>query len=165
MLCGVVLLIIAAFGAMLYYGAMLLGLYKDPLMAHFRIYGEERRMYPLPRFVLAAGLSLSLLGFQTGSVLTGTMMVVGALIILGISLVIARSQVLRSSLPRWYQHLLSITTRQERRAIAYAWVRLPLRTRLRLNGDRYAFRTFVDEVRLTVIYGARDPDDPWEQWQ
>ena len=80
------------------------------------------------------------------------------------SVMACRSDVLRAALPLWYSRLISETDRWERRAIAWAWARLPYRTRMRLNGDRYAFRIFIDEVRLTVIYGARPQDDPWVYW-
>ncbi len=164
-LCMAWLLWMAAFGAMLYYGAILLGLYKDPMMAHFRQYGEERRIYPLSRFIF----SLSGVLFMTGLMLPGStieaLLLILSLIGIVASFGISRTPHVQAALPRWYQDLLDITTREERRAIAYAWARLPLRTRLRLNGDSYAFQVFVDEVRLTVIYGARDPDDPWATWQ
>jgi hypothetical protein len=37
--------------------------------------------------------------------------------------------------------------------------------RWRLNSDQKAFGTWADTVRMTVTYGARDPDDPWVTWQ
>jgi hypothetical protein len=152
-------------GAVLYYWAILGGLYKDAMMGNFRRYGEERRMYPLERFLVALGaLFLFLAVWIPGALVTS---VLAALCIFAISsaYMVSRVDSLRGSLPRWYFSLLQETTRQERRAIAYAWLRLPFRTRLRLNGDSYAFRVFIDEIRLTVIYGARDPDDPWVAWQ
>jgi hypothetical protein len=163
--CVTWLLGIGLFGTVFYYGAILLGVYKDSLMALFRIYGEERRIYPLARFLLTLGLlSLILIPLIPGR-MTGSVFVTFAVLILSLAFAATRVTRLRDTLPRWYHALLQVTTRQERRAIAYAWMRLPLRTRLRLNGDNHAFQIFVDEVRLTVIYGARDPDDPWEQWQ
>jgi hypothetical protein len=67
-------------------------------------------------------------------------------------------------LPRWYFDLLRRATRQERRHIAYAWLRIPHKMRWRLNGDQASFHVWADTVRITVFYGARDPDDPWELW-
>ncbi len=153
------------FGAVFYYGAILLGIYKGSLMALFRRYGEEPRIHTLARFLLALGLLLLVLIPLFGRGMSGTVFTTLGLLALGSSFAATQLPSLRDSLPRWYYSLLQVTTRQERRAIAYAWMRLPLRTRLRLHGDNYAFQIFVDEIRLTVIYGARDPDDPWETWQ
>lgn len=156
---------IGLFGAVFYYGAILLGIYKGSLMALFRQYGEEPPVNVLARFLLALGLLLFVLIPLVGGRTTSTVFSTLGLLILATSFAATRVPVLRDTLPRWYYSLLQLTNRQERRAIAYAWMRLPLRTRLRLNGDNYAFQIFVDEIRLTVIYGARDPDDPWETWQ
>ncbi|MBN2471304.1 MAG: hypothetical protein JXN59_11310 [Anaerolineae bacterium] len=156
---------IGLFGAVFYYGAILLGIYKDSLMALFRRYGEEPPVNALARFLLALGLLLLVLVPLMGGGMTGTVLTTAAFLCLAASFAATRISLLRDTLPRWYYSLLQVTNRQERRAIAYAWMRLPLRTRLRLNGDNYAFHIFVDEIRLTVVYGARDPDDPWGMWQ
>jgi len=164
MTCSIWLIGLGLLIAVFYYGAILLGFYKDSMMAHFRHYGEERRVYPLARFLMALGLLCLLLApLLPGSI--GVAFTALALIIVVSSYAITRVEALQASLPRWYYRLLGELTREERRAIAYAWLRLPLKTRLRLNGDDHAFWIFIDEVRLTVIYGARDPDDPWAAWQ
>ncbi len=150
--------------AVLYYTAILIGLYKDSLMADFRHYGDERRSYPLPRFFWSLALVLVLVTPYIPYSWLGVSVFLMALLAASAGYIVHRVPLLREALPHWYYRLMQETTRQERRAIAYAWLRLPFRTRLRLNGDRYAFRIFVDEVRLTVIYGARDPDDPWAIW-
>jgi hypothetical protein len=165
MACGIWLLVVVLLGATLYYGAILLGLYKDSLMSHFRRYGEENRIYPLPRFVMSLGALVTVLAPMVGGSITSAVLITLGLLVIVASSLISRIPMLQAVLPGWYYNLLKITTREDRRAIAYAWMRLPLRTRLRLNGDSYAFQVFVDEVRMTVIYGARDPDDPWAAWQ
>lgn len=165
MTCSIWLIGLGLLVAVFYYGAILLGFYKDSMMAHFREYGEERRVYPLARFLLALGLFCLVLSPLLPGGMTGLIFTALALIIIVSSYAVTRVEPLQASLPRWYYRLLRELTREERRAIAYAWLRLPLRTRLRLNGDDHAFWIFIDEVRLTVIYGARDPDDPWAAWQ
>ena len=90
--------------------------------------------------------------------------VVFAFMAFGASLLARQKPVIRESLPRWYFELLRTTTRQERRTLGYAWLRIPWRLRWRLNGDQVAFGVWVDMVRLTVIYGAHDPNNPWELW-
>jgi hypothetical protein len=135
------------------------------MMANFREYGEEHKVYPLVRLALALGAFCLLLAFLlTGVVLRTSASALAVFSFVG-AYAISRVDWLRTIMPRWYFSMLHESNRQERRAIAYAWLRLPFRTRLRLNGDGYAFRVFVDEIRLTVIYGARDPDDPWAAWQ
>lgn len=150
-------------GIAIYYGAILAGWYKDTMMAHFRIYGEERRTYPLPRFLRALGAA-TFLGALPFPLYFNFSLVVLAMMLLALAWIISKSEYLRSYFPLWYSRLLKETDREERRLIAYAWLRLPFKTRLRLNGDSYAFRIFIDELRLTLIYGARAPDDPWRFW-
>lgn len=158
-----------------YYGAIISGIYKQPLMTHFLRYGEERRTHPLLRFLVATGgwcmtCSAGLGAFDkisTISTLSGLSLsftVLGVMSFCGAFLVNQRPE-LRESLPMWYAQLLHESTREERRLIAYAWIRLPRRLRWRLNGDQASFRVWVDLVRLTMIYGARSRDDPWKVWQ
>ncbi len=157
--------VLALGGAAVYYGAMISGLYKDPIMARFRRYGTERLLYPFPRFLRVLGGLGLLLAPLIPAPWTAVVFGLLAVLLIIASFFVEDMPYLRAILPRWYASLLAETTREERRAIAYAWLRLPFKTRMRLNGDQYAFRIFVDEVRLTIIYGARDPDDPWAMWQ
>lgn len=158
------LLLLGLVIALFYHGAVLAGWIKDMLLRDFRHYGLERRSYPLPRFIMLTAVVLlmsapilSNLWMAAAGVLVAVLLFAGAYFV--------RRSPLRDFLPRWYRWLFAETTRQERREIAAAWFRLPFKTRMRLNGDNHAFRIFVDEVRLTMIYGARDPDDPWAVWQ
>jgi hypothetical protein len=147
-----------------YQVAILTGLYKDSLMADFRHYGEERKSYPLPRFLWLLAALCFLLSLYVQVFWLSTTMIALALVIALAAYTVTRMPRIREALPLWYDRLMLEATRQERRAIAYAWLRLSRRTRMRLNGDGYAFQVFTDEIRLTVIYGARDPDDPWAIW-
>lgn len=160
--------------ASLYYAAIISGLYKDPLMARFRVYGEERRPYPACRFLEAFGIWCIVMGLLVRELTARTTLFqssfaslsffVLAFMTLGSSVVVRRKPFLRESLPRWYFTLLRDATRQERRFIGYAWLRIPRKMRWRLNGDQAAFHVWADMVRITVVYGARDPDDPWVLW-
>lgn len=160
--------------ATFYYGAVVSGLYKDPLMARFRRYGENEPPSPLVRFLNAAGgccLALALLMPVLAAphsyvyrVFGPLVFVVLALIAFGGGALVGKQPALRHALPRWYFELLRTASRQERRQIAYAWLRLPRRLRWRLNGDQASFRVWADMVRLTVIYGAYDPNSPWDIW-
>jgi hypothetical protein len=161
-------------GLMGYYIAVLGGWYKDPLMRHFRSYGAERRASPLPRLLIVFGwwclLATSMLDSlvranQFETLAPGRVILLGLMVMAwAAALVIRRRPALREALPRWYADLLRDATRQERRFIGYAWLRIPDGMRWRLNSDSAAFQTWADTVRITVTYGARDPDDPWAKW-
>ncbi len=161
-------------GLTLYHGALISGFYKDPLLARFRRYGEERRPAPALSFLVVLGMWCMLMAIIARSltqrflVLQGNLLplvffVLAAMAFSG-AITVARVEALRVMLPRWYFDLLLTASREERRLIAYAWLRLPRKMRWHLNGDQAAFRVWADMVRLTIIYGARDPDDPWAQW-
>ncbi len=167
-------MIVAPLSQSLYYGAIISGLWKDPLMAHFRDYGAEHRVYPLCRFLEWTGLAAISGGLFSGDALAPysyigatfaplAFFVVAILAFIG-DFIVRRHPDLREALPRWYFELLRNATRQERRFIGFAWLRIPRRMRWRLNGDQAAFRTWADTVRITVIYGAYDPNNPWTMW-
>jgi hypothetical protein len=169
------LLLIAAGAATIYYAAVTSGLYKDPLLGQFRRYGDEMRVYPLCRFLYAFGamaLSLALLVSAMWSsqsylrrMFPPVFFVTLMLIAWGSSIIIYRRPEWREALPRWYFFLLRYANRQERRQLGYAWLRIPRKMRLRLNGDQKAFSVWVELMRLTVIYGAFDPNSPWHVWE
>lgn len=163
-------LTLVASGALIYYGAVISGLYKDPLMAHFRMYGPERRYFPFCRFLdvlgtwsLMVSSMLDALPLRSRAqwVYAPAIFLAFALMAFAGTLVARQKPFLRELLPGWYFDLLHTATRQERRHIAYAWLRIPGKMRWRLNGDQASFRVWADMVRITVFYGARDPDDPW----
>jgi hypothetical protein len=176
-MCGKILLwllFLAASALTLYRGAILSGVFKDPLMGHFRIYGPARPAYPLNQFLLTGAAASFLLGVLLtslsvpGSYYQGLYPPLVFFVLAGMALVawliVRRHPVWRVMLPRWYSHLLRVSTRQERRLIGFAWLKIPRKMRWRLNGDQAAFQSWVDTVRITIIYGAYDPENPWKTW-
>ena len=161
-------------GALVYYGALVFGIYKNPLMARFRLYGEERPFYPLCRFLDILGLwslmisslldSITAIHRATTNLYAPVIFLALSFMAFGFSLLARHYPIIGLALPLWYSELLHHTTRQERRQIAFAWLRIPAKMRWRLNADQTSFRVWVELVRLTVFYGARDPDDPWAIW-
>ncbi|NLF75291.1 MAG: hypothetical protein GX573_06300 [Chloroflexi bacterium] len=157
-----------------YYAAVASGLYRDPLMWQLQQYGEERRPCLACRLFLAAAVFALSLGMVLGALATANPVVqrifppdiltVLAIVLFVGSFIAWRTPALRESLPRWYVYLLRTTSRQERRQIAYAWQRIPRRLRWRLSGDQSSFVVWSELVRLTVIYGAFDPNSPWDVW-
>jgi hypothetical protein len=170
---AVAFLTVVATGVLIYYSAVVSGLYKDSLLARFRVYGKEQRHYPLCRFLGVLGWWSLMMASMVDALTVRTrdanasapavFLMTGLLALTG-SLVARQKPALRESLPRWYFTLLRTADRNERRRIAFAWLRIPRRMRWRLNGDQKAFGTWTDTVRITVTYGARDPDDPWATW-
>jgi uncharacterized membrane protein len=168
------MLLVACGGATFYYGAIVSGLYKNSMMAHLRKYGEERLAYPICRFLNVLGICCLALALTiptlfdptsyTYRLLPPVMFVVLAFLSFGSSLAANQNTTVRQALPLWYHDLLLSTSRQERRHIAFAWLRIPHQLRWRLNADQKAFRAWAELVRLTVIYGAFDPDSPWDLW-
>lgn len=158
--------------------AIAAGLYKDPLMAHFRRYGpeeDERRFTPLVTLLALAGGwcisgtivlgALSRYGALVGTNSPKTILIVLAFMGFGSALLVNRQPFLRESLPVWYYELLHSATREERRFIAFAWLRIPRKMRWRLSGDQHAFNVWADMVRIAFIYGAYDPNSTWDRWQ
>jgi hypothetical protein len=168
------LLALIASAATLYYGAIVGGWYKNPLMGRFRRYGREERPSPLGRFFDLLGLSGLLFTLMTDSLrqssaLASAEYLPAVLLVFTVaawsgSVAVRANADLSTSLPRWYFDLVRTASRQERRFIGWAWLRIPTRMRWRLNGDQASFQVWADMVRITVIYGARDPDDPWGKW-
>ncbi len=168
------LLLFVAGMATVYYAAITSGLYKDPLLAQFRRYGDEQRVYPVCRFLYAFGAAAFLTALLIPTLWSSQSYLrrmfppmfffTMSLIAWGGSYVIHRRPAWREALPRWYFFLLRYASRQERRQLGFAWLRLPRKMRLRLNGDQKAFDVWVELLRLTVIYGAFDPTSPWHVW-
>ncbi len=171
---GIVALFMTSGAATVYYGAITGGLYKDSLLETFRQYGEESRSYPLVNLLVmgaawcfTSGMLLSAITTSSSffaRLLPGTIFTLLALALFGAAIFIYQQPDLRTALPSWYARLLREGSRQERRHIAWAWLRLPRLMRLRLSGDQKAFEVWAELVRLTVIYGAYDPKSPWHRW-
>lgn len=131
------------------------GLYKDPVLASFEIYGEEKIYSPLLWLfiwgVLTAYLSLFLfldapIVFTLGLV---TSLPLSMLRGYAEELVDARAKFFRR-FPKWYHTLAARTSREERRRIAYLWLRLPARTRSLYNARHERFDQWVDLVLMTI---------------
>lgn len=132
-----------------------IGAIKDPILQSFEVFGEERPYSPSLWLVIwtATTLYLSLfLYFHPGMVL-----LFGAIVGMVISAFQApmyrfrmRHQVLFGTFPEWYHALVQRTDREERRRIAYLWLRLPMRTRWLYNARTEFFWQWVDQVLVTI---------------
>lgn len=140
-------------------GLVLLGMYKDPLLASFETYGDESFSSPLFSMIIgtASLLYLSLYWYFPPSLIFG----MGLVIIIPLaSLYSVMTDLLKkykhifNKYPRWLYELLQMTDREERRRIAYMWLFLPPSTRMIYNANNYLFRQWVEQVLLTVASSA-----------
>jgi len=139
---------------------ILTGLYKSPLLTLFEKYGdEENYFFPLPRLLFWTGTLMfsgadvfNEMAFYVPSVVP----IVGFLfMILGYGAVTLPPHLQQSldaypPFPLWYHRLREHTSREERRRIAYIWLRLPARTRLLLNSNDRAFFHWTDLIILAT---------------
>ena len=132
------------------------GMYKDPVLAKFEHFGEDEPVFsPILNIAVWGSALLYLLLFLYFP--SGMLFVLG--IMIGVTFASARFEILEfvrkrqnptRMFPDWYADLSQRTTREERRRIAYMWLRLPPRTRLIYNTSTPYFMHWVDQVLITI---------------
>jgi hypothetical protein len=136
------------------------GLLKDPILRGFEKYGDlESVYYPLPALLLWSGLLLFSLAPIAAPALGSTVpLALPGLLLLAAAVwsrlhpELARQHPgLLMRYPRWYADLRERTTRYERRRLAYLWLTLPWRLRLRYNGSDSAFNHWADFVIMATM--------------
>lgn len=134
---------------------IVLGTYKDPLLASFETYGEEYTVKPIIMFAvwIAVLLYVSLFWYLHSELVfaVGFMVV----ILLGafhnsLSNLVDKYKDFFCRFPKWYYELIEMTDREERRRIAYMWLHLPPPTRMIYNVNHASFIQWVEQVLLTV---------------
>jgi hypothetical protein len=138
---------------------ILLGWWKAPVLKSLEPYAPVESLFdPLPLLLFWVGM-LILNGGLFVSIwfdLRTPLFLIGALLIYLAYFVYQRSEKMVRSLrilhyPRWYDELRTRTTREERRRIAYMWLRLPDGTRAAFNTNHAAFNQWVDLVILATV--------------
>jgi len=134
---------------------IVVGTYKDPVLASFENYGEEKifsPIYSLTVWAIAFVYISLFIYFQAGM-----MFAIGLLILVPIASfreyfedALYKYHTQFRMLPRWYFELVQRTDREERRRIAYLWLRLPLQTRMIYNARSEYFHQWVDLVLLSI---------------
>lgn len=140
---------------------VMIGMHKGPLLALFEKYGdEENHFYPVPRLMLWLGVFLVSAQIAFSGIVPVPFIVrhVGAALL---AIVYMSSHFLPDSvrkywqeyppLPTWYHELRERTGRDERRRIAYMWLRMPLRTRLLFNSNHHAFSQWADLIIMGTV--------------
>lgn len=131
------------------------GLYKQPILERFENYGDERIFSPLLG-VIFWGVAFM---FYFLIVIMRFDILILLLLILSLPFVIFHERIIHMvrdypqvfmMYPRWYRSLIDHTSREERRRIAYLWLRLPYRTRLLYNTRDEYFQHWVDLVLMTI---------------
>lgn len=137
------------------YTLVLFGTYKDPILASFECYGEEKIFSPPIALLLwaSAFIYVCLYWYFNPSFVFGIGLLVGIPIgaAHGILIEILRKHKDRlQQYPRWSYDLIQMTDREERRRIAYLWLSLPASTRMIYNTNNHHFHQWVEQVLLTV---------------
>jgi len=137
---------------------IVLGWYKDPILRQFEQYGEEELMHsPL----LALLMWAALLFVFALVMFFGMMYLLLPVFVLSIPIVylypslkgwVRQHPQIFMAYPRWYGHLVRMTEREERRRLAYLWLRLPLRTRVVYNASDEYFAQWRDLVLMTMAH-------------
>lgn len=135
---------------------IVIGVHKDPILRSFEKYGEESRYSPFIVMIIWASLFIAyhMVIFLPSPGLFFMVLVVSAVLVnamfINPSSFFARLRPLFDRFPRWYVELSRRTTREERRRIAYLWLRLPIRTRVLYNTHDFYFFKWADLVLLSI---------------
>ncbi len=136
------------------------GIHKGPLLNLFEKYGDaEDNFYITPRALFWSGvLTFSLRGVFSGLIyipsrweILGALLAASGYFYTRLSPEVKNIRLSLPALPFWYNELRERTTREERRRLAYMWLRLPLRTRLLYNTHDRAFFVWADLVIMATL--------------
>lgn len=135
---------------------IVIGMYKGPLLRQFERYGEQAKYSPMLNFLISLFIFTVVLIVLLAQ---STLLFFWILILLVPSIHLyryLRQQVWRFprimfAYPQWCNELVNRATREERRRVAYMWLRLPYRTRLTYNASDQRFYQWVDQVLVTII--------------
>jgi hypothetical protein len=134
---------------------VVIGIYKDPILHSFEKYGVETVYSPLIMLVVwsVACFLVTLFFYLPPS----NVLLVGILLLIPLAWLrrmyeraLDRNSLLFRRLPGWYYDLAQRTNREERRRIAYLWLRLPVQTRMIYNARTEYFRQWVDLVLMSI---------------
>lgn len=134
---------------------IVVGIYKDPVLASFEDYGTERIFSPtFSLFAWGCAFAYFMLYWFISA---GAALSVG--LVIGFPLAAFRDTFVRMLyehqrsfriFPTWYYQLVENTDREERRRLAYLWLRLPARTRMIYNTHTSIFRLWVEQTLVTI---------------
>jgi hypothetical protein len=131
------------------------GIHKAPILRRFEVYGDERYYSPMLS-LLAWGLGF--IAYLIGLLVNPHAIVITVLFAFAPLVVIyaKADELVRdfpevfTTLPFWYNKIASRTSRDDRRRLAYMWLRLPLRTRLLYSANDHHFMNWADLVLVAA---------------
>lgn len=153
------LFVLLSAGLLLRYGLIAAGMFKGPVLAVFARYQPDDTYYALPQlllalaaFVVTGSLLLSLFEPRAArGVILGVLLGVSAYAAYSLRDKARQNLHIFSPLPLWAVQLRRRTTREERRRIAFLWLRLPWRARIRYDVSDHHFDLWCDLVILGTI--------------
>ncbi len=157
---SVLVLVVSASGLMLMRVVIIaVGMLKEPVLTAMARYESIDAFYLLPLFLLMITIFIGsisgLVGMFQPTARFGLVLAIPLAIFSYMAFaahpLASRYPHIMCPLPRWYADLRAETTREERRRIAYMWLRLPLRNRLRYNISNTHFRLWCDLVILGTV--------------
>ena len=134
---------------------VVIGAYKDPVLASFEDYGSERIFSPMFALLVWSLLLAytALYWYLEAGIAVALGIVVGVPVAAfkdNFYALLDSHPMLFRTFPRWYYDLVKTTDREERRRLAYMWLRLPIKTRMIYNSQMSLFNQWVEQVILTI---------------
>ncbi len=140
---------------------ILAGLWKGPILRSFEKYGDPENIYlPLLHtfiwfMLFIVSLLAVLFGDENATASMFSFLVLFSLILWNIyprlKTFADNHPHIFMALPRWYVELRMRTSRDERRRLAYMWLRLPLSMQLHLSTNDHAFFHWADLVLISAV--------------
>jgi len=132
------------------------GVYKSPVLRSLEPYGSDQHSSPMIGLILwgtAIILMLIwvLLGFQVLLAMSLFLSIPIGLTIQNIELWVQKYPRIFLVFPGWYWNLITTTSRDEQRRLAYMWLRLPIRTQWLYNTHDALFFQWTDLVLLSMV--------------
>lgn len=158
--------IVTALAAVLLVRAVMIaaGLHKGPVMAFLAQYTSDDTYYVLPGvfgwltlFLWAGATSLAFIEPRTA----GAQVLAVPAALLTLAAWAARGAAgttwpWLTALPAWLNEMSAFTTREERRRIAFLWMRLPKQAQLHYSVSAYHFHLWCDLVILGTVTQTMD---------
>jgi hypothetical protein len=132
------------------------GVYKSPVLRSLEPYGSDQHSSPMiGLFLWGTAIIMMLiwvlLGFQLLLAMALFLSIPIGLAIQNLEGWVRKYPRLFLAFPGWYWNLITTTSRDEQRRLAYMWLRLPIRTQWLYNTHDALFFQWTDLVLLSMV--------------
>jgi hypothetical protein len=132
------------------------GVYKAPILRSLEPYGTDQHYSPTIGLVLWGTAIIMmliwvLLGFQLLLAMALFLSIPVGLTIQNLERWVEKYPRVFLMFPAWYWNLITTTSRDEQRRLAYMWLRLPTRTQWLYNTHDALFFQWTDLVLLSMV--------------